>query len=230
MDPIDNLENGIIVASRVSRSISLDAADSAVEWQLAAPVRFSMDWHGLNPDPALETEVRILWHPQTLYLRFVCRYRELFVFDDSAPNSRRDHLWDRDVVEVFLQPPDLLAKGTYPGPRDNTRYYGYYKELEIAPNGMWLDLEIAPSGAADLKSSLTRSVHVDAEEKIWAAELTIPMRSLTPAFDPGHDWRANFYRVEGKAEPRKYLAWQPTRTHEPNFHVPEAFGQLRFES
>jgi len=38
----------------------------------------------------------------------------------------------------------------------------------------------------------------------------------------------NFYRVEGAAEPRFYSAWQPTGTPAPNFHVPEAFGELVF--
>jgi alpha-galactosidase len=34
--------------------------------------------------------------------------------------------------------------------------------------------------------------------------------------------------VEGATEPRFYSAWRPTGTAVPNFHVPEAFGQLIF--
>jgi len=204
-----------ITASCASSEIRLDAANSAPEWESGQPVRFGADWQGKNFDSALETEVRVLWSPTSLYLRFVCRYRELFGFEDSDLNGRRDHLWDRDVAEAFLQPTPSVARS--------------YKEFEVAPNGMWIDLDISPSGLADLKSGLTRSVHVDAQRKIWTAELAIPMRCLTPHFDPNRVWRANFYRVEGKAEPRQYLAWQPTRTLQPNFHVPEAFGALRFE-
>jgi hypothetical protein len=69
---------------------------------------------------------------------------------------------------------------------------------------------------------------VDAERKIWTAELAIPMRALTTKFDPSAAWRVNFYRVEGKVEPRHYMAWQPTMSPQPNFHVPEKFGTLRF--
>jgi len=205
-----------LVASHISSEIRLDAANSAPEWQSAQPVRFCTEWQGQNPDPALETEVRVLWSPASLYLRFVCRYRELFVFDDSDPKGRRDHLWDRDVAEAFLQPDASVERS--------------YKEFEVAPNGMWIDLDVSPSGLADLKSGLTRSVHVDAKKKIWTAELAIPMRSFTAYFDPTEAWRVNFYRVEGKTEPRQYLAWQPTHTHQPNFHVPKAFGTLRFKS
>jgi len=203
-----------IVATRVSSEIRLDAASSTPEWRLAPPVRFRSDWQGEHPGPALETEVRVLWSPAFLYLRFVCHYRALFVFDDSEPNGRRDHLWDRDVAEAFLQP----------DPSSERRY----KEFEVAPNGMWIDLDISPSGLADLKSGLTRSVHINTEKKTWTAELAIPMRSLTSLFDPAKVWRANFYRVEGHTEPRQYLAWQPTNTPQPNFHVPKAFGTLRF--
>ena len=204
-----------IIATRAISEIEIDAAKSSAEWQPAPPVRFESDWQGKNPDPLLETEVRVLWSPKYLYLKFVCRYHELFVFEDSDPNGRRDHLWDRDVAEAFLQPDPSVER--------------CYKEFEVAPNGMWIDLDISPSGLADLKSGLSRSVHVDAERKTWSAELAIPMRCLSASFDPRMVWRANFYRVEGKVEPRQYMAWQPTHTPQPNFHVPNAFGTLRFE-
>lgn len=202
-------------ASRVSSAVPLDAANSAPEWQSAHPIRFRADWQGENSDTDLETEVRVLWSPASLYLRFVCHYHELFIFDDSDANGRRDHLWDRDVAEAFLQPDPSIER--------------CYKEFEVAPNGMWIDLDVSPAGLADLKSGLTRSVHLDAENRIWTAELAIPMRSLTPRFDPAKIWRANFYRVEGNSEPRQYLAWQPTHSPQPNFHVPKKFGSLRFK-
>ena len=232
-----------ITAARVSREIPLDAANPAKQWASAHRIQFSADWQGKNPDPALETEVRVLWSPMMLYLRFVCHYREIFVFDDSDPNGRRDHLWDRDVAEAFLQPSDAVPNHSAPddghvGAGPLARPAGrslaqagslkYYKELEVAPNGMWIDLDISPSGLADLKSGMTRSVQVDEKQKIWTAELAIPMKSLTANFDPNSTWRVNFYRVEGKSEPRKYLAWQSTMTPEPNFHVPERFGSMRF--
>lgn len=203
-----------ILATRIGGDLAIDALHSSAQWTHAEPVRFSADWQGRNADPELETEVRVLWSPQILYLRFVCRYRELFVFSDSDPHGRRDHLWDRDVAETFLQPPPSVGKN--------------YKEFEVAPNGMWIDLDINPNGLADLKSGLTRSVYVDRSRKIWAAELAVPMKSLTSRFDPALPWRTNFYRVEGNIEPRKYMAWQATNTPEPQFHVPERFGRLHF--
>ncbi len=201
-------------ALRVAGEITLDARHPAHEWSLAAPITFCADWQGQNPDPTRQTEVRVLWSPTMLYLRFQCRYRELFVFENSDPNGRRDHLWDRDVAEAFLQPDPSRPR--------------CYREFEVSPNSMWIDLDIFPGGLSDLKSGLQRSVWLDRERQIWAAELAIPITALTASFDPAAIWRVNFYRVEGQKEPRFYSAWQPTNTPQPNFHVPEVFGKLRF--
>jgi alpha-galactosidase len=222
-----------VVAHRIAQEIPLNARKPAPEWASAAPITFCADWRGENSDAPRQTEVRVLWTPQTFYLRFVCRYRELFVFDDSDPDGRRDHLWDRDVAEAFLQP--------------DSSHPRHYKEFEVSPNGMWIDLDIVrydvrpnedpcnessgdstPASPRNLQSGLTRSVWLNQEQHIWTAELAIPMKAFAENFDPTGRWRANFYRVEGKHEPRFYSAWQPTRTPQPNFHVPEAFGHLQF--
>ena len=187
-------------------------AESA--WEAAPAVRFNADWQGMNADPARETEVRMLWAPETLYLRFDARYRTMTVFPDGDVGGRRDHLWDRDVCEVFLQP--------------DAKEIRRYKEFEIAPNGFWIDLDIGPGAKHDLQSGLRRRVKTDEAAKRWDALLALPMKSLVERFDRSVEWRVNFYRVEGPSEPRFYSAWQPTRTPQPNFHVPEAFGRLVF--
>jgi alpha-galactosidase len=203
-----------ILAARVDHDLVLNAAQPAPAWNTATPVAFCSDWQGKNPAPDRETQVRVLWSPETLYLRFECRYRELHVFADSDPNGRRDHLWDRDVAEAFLQP-------------DPSEPHAY-KEFEVSPNGLWIDLDILPGAKPDLESGMKRSVVLDEKAHTWAAELGIPMKALTSKFDPKAIWRVNFFRVEGKEEPRGYYAWQPTHTPQPNFHVPKAFGRMRF--
>jgi len=205
-----------ILAAGLSHEIALDAAHSAPEWDSAQPVTFCRDWQGNNPAPDRQTEVRALWSAETLYLRFLCRYRELNVFPNSDPSGRRDQLWDRDVAEAFLQPDPSRPDA--------------YKEFEVSPNGFWIDLDISPGAKPDLKSGMKRSVVLEEKGHTWTAEISIPMKALTARFDPEATWRVNFFRVEGKEGPRGYYAWQPTRTPQPNFHVPSAFGQMRFAS
>src|ERR1700730_1339801 len=201
-------------ALRLVGPIDAERFPLASAWEAAPPIRFSRDWQGRNADPERATEVRALWASDTLFLRFDARYRTITVFPDGDANGRRDKLWDRDVCEVFLQ-------SDSPG-------LDHYTEFEVAPNGFWIDLDIRPGAKRDLGSGLRRRVERDETNKRWRAVLALPMNSLVPHFDPSVEWRANFYRVEGTAEPRFYSAWRPTHTPQPNFHVPGAFGRLVF--
>jgi alpha-galactosidase len=203
-----------ILAIGLAHDIALNAAQPASEWQGATPAVFCWDWQGKNPSPDRETRVRALWTQETLFLRFECRYRELHMFSDSDPSGRRDQLWDRDVAEAFLQPDPSRPDA--------------YKEFEVSPNGLWIDLDISPGQKPDLRSEMKRSVVLDEKAHTWAAELAIPIKALTASFDPSAIWRVNFFRVEGQEEPRGYYAWRPTHTPQPNFHVPSAFGRMRF--
>lgn len=203
-----------VVATLYNGTLDDSGFPMANSWNIAHPVHFDADWQAKNADPKRSTEVRILWTPETLYLKFVARYKVITVFNDAEPNGRRNKLWDRDVAEVFLQPDPSTLR--------------HYKEFEVSPNGYWIDLDINDRALADLKSGLIRRVHLDEAAKTWTAELAIPMKSLVQRFDEHATWRINFYRVEGAAEPRFYSSWQPTNTAQPNFHVPELFGYLKF--
>lgn len=203
------------VAMELAWELDTRGFPGAPAWNLAPPVRFAWDWQGENADLVRETDVRVLWNNAFLYLRFLCRYRTLTVFADSDANGRRDQLWDSDVAEVFLQTDESQPR----------RYW----EFEISPNGMWLDLEISPDGKRDPAGGMKSRVAVNEADKIWTAELALPMAVLMAGFDPSQQWRVNFFRVEGATEPRFYSAWRPTYTPQPNFHVPEAFGILRFQ-
>jgi alpha-galactosidase len=209
-------DTGTVTAVQFKGRTDASGFPAAEEWENAPAIRFHQDWQGKNDDLLRETEARLLWTRDTLYLRFLARYRSITVFGDAEPDGRRDQLWDRDVVEVFLQP-----AGSDPR---------CYKEFEVSPNGFWIDLDIGPGKKQDLKSGLKRCTSVDKKSKIWKAELALPMTSLTARFDPARDWRVNFYRVEGPKEPRFYSAWKPTGTLVPNFHAPECFGELVFKS
>ena len=118
------------------------------------------------------------------------------------------------MAEVFLQPAQFGEK--------------YYKEFEVAPNGQWLDLDITPRGLSHITSGMQVLVNLHESNRVWTADLAIPMAALMSRFDPAQSWRVNFFRCEGIDPQRFYSAWQPTQTPEPNFHVPEKFGSLRF--
>lgn len=193
---------------------ALDAAGfpREIAWRSGAPARFCRDWQGQHADAGRETQVRAIWSPEFLYLRFAAKYRNIFTFPDQ--NQRHDGLWTRDVAEVFLQPAGQSGH--------------FYREIEVSPNGDWLDLNIVAGKDVNLHCGMKSRMAIHANEKVWTAEVALPMSCLTDTFDPKQTWRLNFFRVEGAGDSRFFSSWQPTNTAQPNFHVPEVFGVLRF--
>ena len=57
---------------------------------------------------------------------------------------------------------------------------------------------------------------------------TTDVEEIVKALKAGAQLPLGLYRMDSK-RPRLYLAWSPTRTPKPNFHVPEAFGTLLLE-
>jgi len=183
-------------------------------WAKAPPVSFCSDWCAANPDPERRTEVQMLWTPDRIFLRFHCRFRDIFTYDGG--NTHRDRLWMRDVAEIFLRP----------GMWENT----HYLEFEISPNGDWLDLDISPGRKSILNCDLKSSVTLDAGHKTWTAAIAIPVKCFHTPISPGDEWRLNLFRIEGREPKRFYSAWIPTHTPIPNFHVPDLFGVVRFQA
>jgi alpha-galactosidase len=136
-----------------------------------------------------------------------------------AANSRRPSGYGRDVCEIFIAP--------------NADEPEKYFEFEAAPTGEWIDLALRTTQERretdwQYRSGLTVAARVD------EGLVTIAMRVPWAAFgvncsapQVGTCWRANLFRCVGTGNER-YIAWQPTRTAQPNFHIPEAFGWLCF--
>lgn len=205
-------ESAIARALRVEEEFELLADAASDRWDPAPVLVFERNWQGENADAGRRTAVRLRWTDQTLYLRFDCRYRDLHVFGDGAmEDGRRHQLWLRDVAEAFIQ--------TDPSRPRN------YREFEISPNGLWLELDIFPGGNnPDWASGWRHAVRPHPEFSVWTAEMAIPMAALSDGGDLPPEWRINFFRVEG--EPQVFHSWRPTHTPAPNFHVPDAFGRL----
>jgi len=193
-------------------------------WNGLECVVFDHDWKDEQHYPESVTRVGSLWTSSHLYFAFWCRYTEINVFTGEDPTLEKFALWDRDVVEVFLNPrPDQLHQ---------------YFEFEVAPNGQWVDLDI------DLRKDLfydhtwdsgfQHATRIDPVARIWMCEMKIPTAAVhVPAIRPGWECRVNFYRLDGCGDDseRRQLAWSPTYGTNPGayFHAPAHFGKIRCE-
>ena len=137
----------------------------------------------------------------------------------DAPNlkTKTRGLWDRDVCEIFIAP-------------DKNEPRKYF-EFEIAPNGEWIDLEIFQKTDEritvwDYESGMRSAARIEKEKVVMA--IKVEWKAFGKIPKAGDVWLGNLFRAVGAGETRGYLAWSPTRTEKPNFHVPERFGEFEF--
>jgi alpha-galactosidase len=197
----------------------LAAADlDHADWDRAHAIPLTRYWSGDFAPADRQAEARILWSDESLCVRFVCCQAEpLNVSTNPQTETKSMGLWDRDVCEAFLAP--------------NSEQPNSYFEFEAAPTGEWIDLalRIKPGKREtewDFDSGMTTKARIG-ENRVTIA-MRIPWGDRIHKPRPGERWRVNLFRCVGSSENRGYLAWQPTFTEQPNFHVPEAFGWLVF--
>lgn len=216
-DEPQKLEN-VVKAHRVRVDVAADEL-SNTSWEAARPVYLTRYWSGSTAPPERHAEARLIWSEQSLAVRFSCRQREPLVVHPTPQTLEKTiGLWERDVCEIFV----------VPNAREPERYF----EFEAAPTGEWIDLalHLGPKGRETnwrYRSGMTASVHLEAGG--FQLAMRVPWEAFNHKPRRGERWRVNLYRCVGGGQGRGYLAWQPTRTEQPNFHVPEAFGWLHFE-
>lgn len=208
----------MIIAPYTIEPIAVDHFDHEA-WESCRPVKIEHYWSGEPAPPARQAEARICWSDEALHVRFVCEQHEpLNVSADPKTNQKTLGLWDRDVCEIFLAP----------NPEHPERYF----EFEAAPTGEWIDLGIVvtPDGREtdwDYRSGMSTAAVL--KSTTLTVAMRIPWSESIPKPKKRDEWRVNVFRCVGPEAPERYLAWRPTRTPEPAYHVPEVFGILRFE-
>jgi hypothetical protein len=210
--------NDIIEAHHSSRDLTANQFDNA-EWAKAHPVKIDHYWSGAIAPAGRTAEAKILWSDDAIYVRYVCHQKEPLVVSPNPQTEKKTlKLWDRDVCEIFLAP----------DPNVPERYF----EFEAAPTGEWIDLAIhtMPDKREtdwEFHSGMSAAARVE-KERVTIA-MRIPWDHWIHKPQKGERWRANLFRCVGSGESRGYLAWRPTHAPEPAFHVPAAFGWLRFD-
>jgi hypothetical protein len=198
-------------------AVGVKQFDAAV-WEECEPVLIARLWSGACAPVERHTEARICWSDEALHVRFVCNQHEPLVVSAEPKTDRKTlGLWDRDVCEIFVAP--------------NTARPERYFEFEVAPNGEWVDLGIlVMSEGRETDWEFTSGLQAAAkiESKVVILGMAIPWSASIPKPKQGDVWLVNLFRCVGPEAPDRYLAWRPTYTPEPAFHVPEAFGKLRF--
>ena len=205
--------------------VSYTSADFPVDdfeneiWQTTEKANLNSYWSGAPAEAGRHAMTRMIWNEKALLVRFEANQAEPLVVNDKPNTSiKAIGLWERDVFEVFVAP-------------DAENPQNYF-EFEAAPTGEWLDvkLKILPNGKrqSDFQYASGMKVATKFFEKKIFAVIRIEWRAFGKKPLAGDIWHGNLFRCVGSGKERGFLAWQPTKTDAPNFHVPEAFGKFEF--
>jgi len=208
----------VVTAKHVKTDLTAAQIDDSA-WKNANPVQITRYWSGEAAPAARHAEARILWSSKALHLRFVYPQAEPLVVSSNPQTAKKAMgLWDRDVCEIFIAPdPTVLER---------------YFEFEAAPNGEWLDVAIhwtkdKRESDWEFNSHMTTAARIE-KDRVTIA-MRIPWNHWIHEPRTGERWRVNLFRCVGSDPTRGYLAWQPTSTPHPDFHVPQVFGWLVFK-
>jgi len=197
----------------------LRAEDFASEtWRAAESAKLTQYWSGAEAPSERHAEAKIIWSAEALHVRFECRQNEPLVVSANPQTLQKTvGLWDRDVCEIFVAP-------------DLSHPHKYF-EFEAAPTGEWLDVAIDYEQGerhSDWEFHSAMTVAAQRSAALLTISMRIPWSNQLPKPYAGENWRLNLFRCIGTGVERGYLAWEPTFTEVPGFHVPERFGWLVF--
>lgn len=197
-----------------------DPADDQLSnllWRNADAHAINKQWNGEYAPDTRHSVARLIWSDEALYVRFDCRQAEpLYLNDNPQTTEKTMQLWEHDVCELFLAPD-----------KNEPRRYA---EFEIAPTGEWLDLLVDWTKDEprdwEYQSGMTALSRI--EDDLVVMVMRIPWTAFERRPEPGEVWLGNMFRQVGSGDTRGYLTWSPTMTDEPQFHVPEKFGEFVF--
>ncbi|MFO0549135.1 MAG: carbohydrate-binding family 9-like protein [Polyangiaceae bacterium] len=213
-------------------SVVFDGVLEEPVWQRAADTGLFVDptSGGAPPPHGVRGSARVFWDDAHIYVGY--SVVDVDVRGGFPPNSVDPHLWERDTVELMLDPD---------GDGDNRDYY----EIQIGPQNLVFDSQFddynlpkggprGPFGHQDWSARLVSAVRIDGtidddrdSDAGYVVEAKIPFSSLTKAAHtpprPGDEWRVNLYAMKNNGG----VAWSPILGRG-NFHRASRFGRWVF--
>ncbi len=180
-------------------------------------------------DLPITSEARVFYDDAFFYVAF--EVQDATIHGGFPTDALDPHLWERDTVEIMLDPD---------GDGDNKDYY----EIQVNPQNLVFDSHFddynlprggpaGPFGHQEWKSGIVSSVKLTGtmdddsdRDNSYSVEAKIPWASFhqTATQPPlGKTWRVNFYAMKDNGG----VGWSPI-LGQGNFHKASRFGRLRF--
>ena len=182
-----------------------------------------VNWPELYPSKP-EVSFKIAHNGEYLFLRFFVEEKEILakVTEDNGP------VWTDSCVEFFM----LIGDKPYYYNTEvtciGTALLGYRKDRDSAVHAdqaIMKQIKRYPSLGTD-------PINKEQGNFEWNIIVAIPVsaywNSGLKTFK-GMKAKGNFYKCGDDLTVPHYLSWNPISTENPNFHVPQFFGEMQFE-
>jgi hypothetical protein len=219
---IDKLEKG--------SSIKIDGKLDEEAWKTAPKLGPFVDVRTGKPNKTFPVggSVQLAWDDKGIYFGFDVTDPDIVA--DFDKNAKDPHLWEKDTVEIMIDPD---------GDGDGRDYY----EIQINPQNLVFDsrfdtynqpkkLPDGPFGHQDWSAKLKSAVTIkgtigksEDKDEGYLVEAMVPWSSFDKAEktppEIGQSWRMNFYAMQNNSG----VAWSPILA-QGNFHRASRFGKV----
>ena len=214
--------------NKIPDPISIDSKWDKSTWKNIDSLAISSD-NGWGPSYKPRTEAKLSYDDENLYVIF--RVEDRFL--KCVTKKHNGLVWRDSCVEFFFLP-NLFGPPHYFNLEVNCAGFVYMAFQRVPRIDFDLisvrdieSIEIAHSHKDPVKKEIEHSIK-------WTVEYRLPFQLLKKYADiniptKGVAWKANFYKcAENNSHPH-WLSWNEIDHPEPNFHLPEYFGTLRFK-
>lgn len=215
---------------KISISITIDGKLNEPVWESTRGVPLNNVISGAPGK--YKTFVKLIWDDKYLYLGVFCEDQDIW----STFTKHDDHLWEQDVVEMFIHASE--------------HKYQYF-EFGISPNNIMDDLcvlnyrenlkELRPlfewnckgiKHAVEVNGTLNKRNDIDHS---WTCEIAFPLEELWTGVEiPPRDsdvWYMNIFRIDrardNETNADDVQSWSTVGIN--NGHYPSRFGKLLFK-
>jgi hypothetical protein len=206
----------------------IDGNWSKPQWRSVKAVHIS-NHMGQMPSFSPDVHVKMMYDKDNIYVIF--RVRDRFV--RSVVEEYNGPVSTDACVEFFFSPDVKLPEQYFnleinAGGTPLMAYHIYHQKK-------YQKFSIEDLKKIEIAHSLPDRVDPEIQTPIvWTIEYKLPfsvLKKYGSVIDPqaGVKWKANFYKTASKGSNPHYLTWSYVDNLQPNFHLPQFFGELKFE-
>jgi hypothetical protein len=210
----------------VPTSVPIDGQWESAAWNNVPALAISRPM-GDRPSHHPDTRAKLLLAPDALQVIFHVEDRYV-----RSVHGHQEAVCRDSCVEFFFVPGTDLAEG-YFNLETNCGGHMLFRHQHV-PRGPATEIAREDCDRIILHHSMPSTVEPEVPGPVvWTLHYRLPLDILAryapvtrPA--PGVRWRANFYKCADRTSHPHWLTWSEVHRPQPDFHVPEDFGELVF--